>query len=265
VLSEAKSAFVDLSISLRFSRDDDRFIKSQVKPATFLCKKMNLAEHYHKLYTESIAKIAAGNHETDHLIDSDTDRRFGITLVIRPDVATKDKIQQFLTEAKAIEPEQYYYQHADIHVTLMSIISCYEGFALKDINIQDYIQLIQQVLARHQRFKIQFKGLTASPSCILIQGFLTDTLNEIRDDLRAAFKNSDLQQSIDKRYAIQTAHATVIRFRSELKNKEPLIDLLEKYRNFNFGTFEVKQVELVYNDWYQRERFVKKLHVFKLG
>jgi len=226
---------------------------------------MNLAEHYHKLYTESIAKIAAGNYETDHLIDSDTDQRFGITLVIRPDATTKYKIQQFLTEAKAIEPDQYYYQNADIHITLMSIISCYDGFDLKDINVQDYIQLIQQVLGKHKSFKIQFKGLTASPSCILIQGFLTDTLNEIRDDLRATFKNSELQQSIDKRYAIQTAHATVIRFRSELENKNALVQLIEKYRDIDFGTFQVKQIELVYNDWYQREKYVKKLHQFSLS
>jgi 2'-5' RNA ligase len=226
---------------------------------------MNLAEHYHKLYTESIAKISAGNYETDHLIDSDTDQRFGITLIIRPDTATKGKIQQFLTEAKAIEPDQYYYRNTDIHITLMSIISCYDGFDLKDIHVENYIQLIQQVLARHKRFKIQFKGLTASPSCILIQGFLTDTLNEIRDDLRAGFKNSDLQQSIDKRYAIQTAHSTVIRFRSELENKNALVQLIEKYRDFDFGTFQVKQIELVYNDWYQREKFVKKLHQFSLS
>ncbi len=225
---------------------------------------MNLAEHYNQLYKDSIAKIADGNYEIDHLIDSDTDQRFGITLVIRPDAATKGKIQQFVNEAKAIEPDQYFYQNPDIHITLMSIISCYDGFDLEDINLQDYIDIIDEVLSRYKKFKIQFKGITASPSCILIQGFLTDTLNEIRDDLRKTFKNSDLQQSIDKRYAIQTAHSTIIRFRSEIKNKEAFIDLVEKYRDFDFGTFEVKQVELVYNDWYQREKFVKKLHIFSL-
>lgn len=225
---------------------------------------MNLAEHYNKLYNDSITKILNGDYEIDHLIDSDTDQRFGITLVIRPNEATNNHIQQFLTEAKAIEPDQYYYQNADIHITLMSIISCYEGFDLSNINVEDYVKLIQQVLAKHKSFNIQFKGLTASPSCILIQGFLTETLNGIREDLRTAFKNSDLKQSIDQRYAIQTAHSTVIRFRSELKNKEALIDLIEKYRDYDFGTFEIKQVELVYNDWYQREKYVKKLHMFPL-
>lgn len=225
---------------------------------------MHLAEHYNKLYNDSVAKIANGNYEIDRLIDSDADNRFGVTLVIRPDAATNHNIQQFLAKAKAIEPDQYYYQNADIHITLMSIISCYDGFDIEDINAQDYIKLIQQVLAKHKSFKIQFKGLTASPSCILIQGFLTNTLNEIRDELRKTFKNSDLQQSIDKRYNIQTAHATVIRFKSELTDQTALINLIEKYREFDFGTFSVKQIELVYNDWYQREKFVKKLHTFSL-
>jgi len=225
---------------------------------------MNLAEHYDKLYTESAAKITAGNYEIDHLIDDEKDQRFGITLVIRPDQNTKMNIQRFLTEVKAIEPDQYYYQDSDIHITVMSIISCYAGFELSQIDIQDYIQLINQVLKKHKSFKIQFKGLTASPSCILIQGFLTDTLNEIRDDLRLAFKNSALQQSIDKRYTIQTAHATIMRFRAKLQNPARLISLIEQYRNFDFGTFTVDQIELVYNDWYQRERFVESLHVFKL-
>lgn len=225
---------------------------------------MDLAAHYDKLYTESIARISSGNYEIDRLIDDETDKRFGITLVIRPDLATNTQIQEFLAEVKAIEPNQYFYQNSDIHITLMSIISCYNGFNLKDIHVRDYVRLIQEVLIRHKTFKIQFKGLTASPSCILVQGFLTETLNQIRNDLRIAFKNSDLQQSIDKRYAIQTAHSTVIRFRSELENKIALFKLIEKYKDYDFGTFEVNRIELVYNDWYQRERFVKKLHVFSI-
>jgi 2'-5' RNA ligase len=227
-------------------------------------KKMNLAAHYDQLYTQSIYQILAGNYEIDQLIDDETDKRFGITLVIRPDLKTNTQIQEFLAGVKTIEPDQYFYQNCDIHITLMSIISCYVGFDLNDIHVQDYINLVQEVLTRHKGFKIQFKGLTASPSCILVQGFLTEKLNQIRDDLRVSFKKSDLQQSIDKRYAIQTAHATIVRFSKTLQNPAALVNLLEKYRDFDFGTFEVKQIALVHNDWYQRERFVKKLHLFTI-
>ena len=226
---------------------------------------MNLEEHYNKLYTDSITKIEAGNFEIDHLIDSDDDYRFGITLLIRPDENTKVNIQHFLDEVKLIEPDQYYYQNSDIHITVMSIISCYDGFDLEKINIQDYVRVIKHVIEKHKNFTIQFKGITASPSCILLQGFFeSDTLNEIRDQLRFSFKNSTLQQSLDQRYAIQTAHSTIIRFREKLTNNNAFLAIVEKYRDFDFGTFKVEKMELVYNDWYQRAQFVKKLHEFEI-
>jgi len=226
---------------------------------------MNLEEHYNKLYTGSITKIEADNYEIDHLIDSNDDYRFGITLLIRPDENTKVNIQHFLDEVKLIEPDQYYYQNSDIHITVMSIISCYDGFDLDKINIQDYVRVIKHVIEKHKNFTIQFKGITASPSCILLQGFFeSDTLNEIRDQLRFSFKNSTLQQSLDQRYAIQTAHSTIIRFKENLTNKNAFLAIVEKYRDFDFGTFKVEKMELVYNDWYQRAQFVKNLHEFEL-
>jgi len=226
---------------------------------------MNLEEHYNKLYTDSITKIEADNYEIDHLIDSNDDYRFGITLLIRPDENTKVNIQHFLDEVKLIEPDQYYYQNSDIHITVMSIISCYDGFDLEKINIQDYVRVIKHVIEKHKNFTIQFKGITASPSCILLQGFFeSDTLNEIRDQLRFSFKNSTLQQSLDQRYAIQTAHSTIIRFKENLTNKNAFLAIVEKYRDFDFGTFKVEKMELVYNDWYQRAQFVKNLHEFEL-
>lgn len=85
----------------------------------------------------------------------------------------------------------------------MSIISCYDGFNLDTINLSKYISLIKKSLLNTSHIKIEFKGITASPSCLMIQGFMNDEgLNDMRNELRINFKNSDLQQSIDKRYAI---------------------------------------------------------------
>ncbi|WP_394775003.1 mutarotase [Flavobacterium sp.] len=215
---------------------------------------MDLTEHYNRLYKKSAKAISEGNYKLDSQINETSDSRFGITLLIRPNEKVKAAIQLFLDELRAIEPQQYYYPDSDIHITVMSIISCYECFTVDKINIQEYIDIIQQSLVVLDKIKIEFKGITASPSAIMIQGFPTDeSLNILRDKMRENFKNSTLEQSIDSRYSIATAHSTVLRFQEKLQNPEKLIEVIEQFRDYDFGEFTVGNLELVYNDWYQRE------------
>tara|TARA_R110002072_G_scaffold140149_4_gene284034 strand:- start:1370 stop:2065 length:696 start_codon:yes stop_codon:yes gene_type:complete len=224
---------------------------------------MNLESHYKKLYNESISKISSDNYEIDDLIDSNKDNRFGLTLLIRPSIEIKEKIQKFIKEIKKIEPNQYYYPNSDIHITVMSIISCYDGFDINRIDLAKYIELIEKCIVEKKDINITFRGITASPSGIMIQGFMENNeLNDIRDRLRKEFKNSNLEQSLDKRYSIQTAHSTIVRFRTTLSQKRKLLEFLDENNNFDFGTFKVNEFELVYNDWYQREKYVKEIYKF---
>ena len=224
---------------------------------------MTLENHYKKLYHDSIDKIYSENYHIDTLIDSKNDRRFGLTLIIRPSNEIKKKIQNFLKNIKEIEPNQYYYPNSDIHITVMSIISCYSDFDMSKIDVQKYIDLTEKCLLKGIDLNITFKGITASPSGVMVQGFMNNNeLNDIRNRLRKAFKNSNVEQSLDKRYLIQTAHSTIIRFRKELSQKEKFLELLDNSINYDFGTFKVNKFELVYNDWYQREKYVKKIHEF---
>ncbi|PIF30616.1 2'-5' RNA ligase [Flavobacterium sp. 9] len=226
---------------------------------------MNLQEHYNELYKKSSEAILAGNYKLDSQINDKSDSRFGITLLIRPSETIKANIQLFLDKLKAIDPLQYYYPDSDIHITVMSIISCYEGFSLDKIIIADYVEIIKKSLIDVNEIKIKFQGVTASPSALMIQGFPTDeSLNNLREKLRENFKKSTLQQSIDSRYAIATAHSTVLRFQEKLQNPKQLIDVAEKFRDFDFGEFKVENIELVYNDWYQREENTVDLYPFYL-
>lgn len=97
--------------------------------------------------------------------------------------------------------------------------------------------------------KTNIQVITASPATLMIQGFPnSETLNIERASLRTNFLNSKLLQSIYLRYSIATAHSTVMRFQNKIKNKELLLKTLEKYRDFNFGKFKPKNIELVYNN-----------------
>ena len=226
---------------------------------------MNLKEHYNHLYLNSIEKIKNNHYAIDQLIDSSSDNRFGITVVIRPSFDVQDKIQDFLNELKKSNPNQYYYPNSDIHITVLSIISCYDGFDLKSILIPEYAEIIQKSIENIKDLEIHFHGITASNSAVMIQGFPnSNSLDTLRDNLRTNFKNSKLQQSIDARYAIQTAHSTVMRFRDKITEKESLLKTLEEYRTFDFGKFKVEKIELVHNDWYQRNHLTQQLHSFEL-
>lgn len=226
---------------------------------------MNLTEHYNQLYKKSSEAILAGNYILDPQITNESDSRFGITVLIRPNDTVKANIQLFLDALKEVEPTQYYYPDSDIHITVMSLISCSEEFRLDQIAPNDYIEVICKSLINLDSIKIKFKGVTASPSALMIQGFPTDeSLNNLRNKLREDFKNSTLQQTIDSRYTISTAHSTVMRFQAELQHPEKLMQVVEKFRDFDFGEFTVENLELVYNDWYQRESNTSHLADFIL-
>lgn len=226
---------------------------------------MDLKAHYANLYEKSIALIETDQYQIDNLIHSPTDFRRGLTLVIKPDEQIGKQFQSLLTELKEIDPHQYYYPVDDFHITALSIITCYEGFKLADIVLNDYIETIQKSLANISPFSTNFEGITASPSCIMACGYFEgQQLPRLRDQLRTAFNATQLQKTIDHRYTIQTAHVTAVRLQEKIKNRNAFVAKIKENRHQQFGKFTVKSLDLVYNDWYQKAEHVRLLHRFDL-
>lgn len=225
----------------------------------------NLEKRYNNLYQKNYSIIANGNYSIDEQIDDSGDQRFGLTLLIRPSETVKANIDNVLNQIKKIEPEQYYYPKSDLHLTVLSIISCYSGFELSKIAPEQYATIIRKSLERIKNFEITFKGITLSDAGVLIKGFPSnDSLNNLRENLRKNFSQTDLEQSIDSRYLITTAHITSIRFRKKLNDPTAFLTLLEQFKEYDFGTSKTDDLELVYNDWYQKDEKVQKLDQFKI-
>lgn len=226
---------------------------------------IELAQLYDNLFDRSIGQISRGEIEVDRQIDNNRDRRRGLTLLIRPHDEIKTRVREFQKEMFDIDGKQYYQPVSDLHVTALSIISCYEGFVLSQVRVFDYVQIIFQSLEKIPEFRLQFRGITASREAVMIQGFpIGEGLDILRNSLRNNFKSTDLQQSIDSRYKLATAHMTSVRFREELCSPYKFGNLLRDYRIADFGEMKVKSLELVYNDWYQTSNIVKTLHSFHL-
>lgn len=222
---------------------------------------MKLNEQYENLYKDSIEKIKADAYRPDDYLNHAIDNRFGLTLILRPPELLKQEIQKVLNEFRSIEPDQYFYPNSDIHVTVLSIIPCYEGFDLSQITVEDYINIINESTDGLQEFSLNFKGLTASTNCIIVRGFLTENvLQSFRKRLQSNFKISRVQHNMGNLYSVDTAHATILRLRHKLTNKEAYLKLMEKYKNHDFGSFKVSSIELVYSDWYQRKATAQSMY-----
>ncbi len=215
---------------------------------------------------EALRHFSHGQADLDALIDSGHDTRRGITLLARPPARITAIIETILADFQRSEPTQYYYPATDIHLTILSIISCYSGFRLDMIDPAAYQRAVGAILRSVRPFTITFSGLTASPGSIIVQGTPHgDGLAQLRAQTREFFRQSGLQQSIDQRYSIQTAHATVMRFKNKILNPSALLENISKYQRYFIGSFEVDTVELVYNDWYQRAANTVLLEKYALG
>ena len=125
--------------------------------------------------------------------------------------------------------------------------------------------IINEVLPRQRPFKICFRGVTASPNAVMIQGFPAgDGLNQLRDELRQAFAQNGLGGQLDRRYKITSAHMTVMRFSRLETDWQQLAALLAKNRTRDFGAMEVNRIQLIWGDWYASAKTVRILQEYQL-
>lgn len=226
----------------------------------------SITEIYNNLWSQSLPLFNNNKVELDPFLLSANDNRRGTTVLARLSEPLIQEVESLIHTLRQIEPDQYYYDTSSFHVTLLSIITCHDGFTLESIDLDEVIKTVSQSLYTISPFQIQFQGLTASPSCVMIQGFpLNKQLNQLRNNLRYHFKQSQLMHSIDQRYPIQTAHSTIMRFQKPLKHPQLFVETLLEHKNRAIGTLMVDQVELVFNDWYQKSTAVKRLHTFELS
>jgi 2'-5' RNA ligase len=211
-------------------------------------------------------KFRDNKFELDYYLNHrEEDLRRGVTLIGRLGNEVTENIIDFIEECKAIEPGQHYYERNEIHITILSIISCYNGFHKENIDKEQYVDIIKKSIDKAGPIEIRFRGITASPSCIMIQGYpVDDRLKKIRDQLRENFSGSKLENSIDKRYLLETAHSTIIRFKNQVKNPDPLLECLYKYRTQDFGITQISHLDFVFNDWYMSNKVVSNMKTFIL-
>jgi 2'-5' RNA ligase len=262
---------------------------------------------YEQLWNKTAPLFKSGGLRIDPRLQNKTgDLRRGVTLVAWPDAAVRWKVEEFLREAAAICPNQYFYKPAELHLTVLAIIPGSESWR-EQIHCLPALQaVLDQVLKSRRKggcdassqskfppvsgnggvaatpqtifsteqigflkncraFSVKFRGVTASPDAVMIQGFPTDdSLAQLRDELRDEFRQGDLGENLDRRYKATTAHLTAMRFSNPQANWIELLDFLQAHRETDFGETNFQSLQLVWSDWYASIETLRVLQEYPL-
>lgn len=193
------------------------------------------------------------------------DPRRGVTLVARPGRNVRKKVEEFLRKTAAICPGQHFYQPAELHVTVLAIISGSEFWRDEIRRLPTCRQVLAEVLRNARPFRVHFRGVTVSPDAVMIQGFpMDDALLQLRDEVRDAFRKAGLGGNLDRRYKTVTAHLTVMRFSEPEADGKRLFEFLQENRETEFGETYFKTVQLIWSNWYASSGVVRVLQKYSL-
>ena len=225
-----------------------------------------LRMRYDLLWSGTIERIRAGKVELDPVLEAQAqDQRRGLTVIARPSLAVRQRVAVFLRQLRRIEPTQYYYSPFEFHITILSLFTAtvkHEAFISQT---EQYSSAVDSALRKALPIRIEFKGVTASPGTIMIQGFFeTDALNDVRDVLRGQLRARGLADGLDRRYRLESAHMTVARFCAPLCESKRFAAVLELARGRSFGAFTIRRLSLVKNDWYMSHRVTETLKRYRL-
>ena len=226
---------------------------------------MALEQHYQLLWKNAAESFEQNQIQIDeNLLNKQNDLRRGMTLLIRPNQAVIRCISLFLSDLANAEPNQYFYNSTEFHITLLSLFTATENYQPYYDKQSSYLRAVDKVLSQTRSFKISFRGITASPDAVMIQGFpANDALNHLRDRLRLQLTDEGLSDGLDRRYKIKTAHTTVFRFQSPPTDIKRFLQRLHNYRSYDFGEMIVNSVQMVENDWYMSHNEVNVIKEWK--
>ena len=119
---------------------------------------------YEQLWSKTMAALESGGLRVDPLLGGKTgDPRRGATLVARPDMGVRNRVETFLRAAAAICPGQHFYKPAELHVTVLAVIPGSESWRKEIRRLPACRTALNEVLKNCRAFSVKFRGVTVSP------------------------------------------------------------------------------------------------------
>ncbi|MBB1080152.1 hypothetical protein H5S09_01675 [Limosilactobacillus sp. STM2_1] len=210
---------------------------------------MDLSNLYSDINRRGCTAIQNDNVRIDeYLTEKKTDQRLGLTLLTSLPAHICRNIDICLQAFKRLEPKQYYYSAAQMHITIIDIIAANSKFCLSPLEKKKYMEILTQIISEVGTIHWKLQGLIVSPDAILAKGYYSDNLVKLRNLIRHEVPLSGLP--FQERYPTNSGHVTVARFISPIQHPHQFLSLQENVNNIDLGSFSTPIIDLVVHDWY---------------
>lgn len=174
-----------------------------------------------------------------------------LTTVARMPPALSAKILEFQEDVRRLDPRQYFYPVTDIHLTVLNCAAFLKNpDILDEADIQRVARELGEVFSSVQSFPVQVKGVGVLPARVFVQIFdSSGTIAALRQKIRQKLSNQAWHPEAENKLLMPNpilVWANVVRMR-QLVSPE-FVDLISKYREAEFGSFEVQEIELAITD-----------------
>jgi hypothetical protein len=149
--------------------------------------------------------------------------------------------------ADIIGDEHVFYGPENLHVTVRSIEGYREAVPRGDYRVSLYERVLCRALEKLEPVTVEFAGVTASTSSVLLQGWPDASLQDFRNQLYdmlseiGAISGPELSRSSIRK----TCHATLALIGSPLEVPERFVEFIEAHRATYYSRITFRELELV--------------------
>jgi 2'-5' RNA ligase len=177
--------------------------------------------------------------------DYENDDQICLTsVVLLPDRITSAIVQKISKVLKDIDPTQYFYQPASMHLTIKNIRTINNPPLFNDSDIKRVKSVFHNTVSKFSTFDFAVEDLILFPTSISVMAYASDELQKLVLALDRALNEAGVPDN--KKYisdSVFWGNITICRFTKE--PSQELIKAAQGMRDIKIDGFRVEQVDLI--------------------
>ncbi len=169
---------------------------------------------------------------------------------------TLDDLLQHAAETYRPDPREL---HFHTHIHAFPALPSNGGTIYDEAKVRRFLEISEELISQTPSFEVQFKGIACTKDAVLLCGYATPPLDELRTRYYHAMERypdafilppGQTIESIKEKYGLGTAAVTATRLLAKLQNPSEYVATAQKHSETDLGTITITHLTFTaQNGW----------------